>query len=62
MEKEIQVEIKNVYGNDLVYPVCKKAILFSKLTGKLTFNSADIKNIKALEYEVKVIAPCLAEF
>ena len=43
----ITVSIKNVYGNDLIYPVCDKAIQFAKLTGKKTFSKHDL-NIRVI--------------
>lgn len=54
---EILVCIRNVYGNELIYPVCEKAKLFAKLAGRKTLGAADIQTIKALGYSVKVQAP-----
>jgi len=53
--KEVQVEIRNVYGNELIYPVNETAKLLTALTGKKTLSSWDIKNIKALGYTVTAI-------
>lgn len=49
---EIQVQVKNVYGNDLVYPICRKAELFCFIAGTKTLSEQDIKHIKSLGYEV----------
>ncbi len=49
---EIQVQVKNVYGNDLVYPICRKAELFCFIAGTKTLGEQDIKHIKLLGYEV----------
>lgn len=51
----IQVKIKNVYGNEKIYPVCKKAEIFASLVGQTTLTPRDISYIKMLGYEVKVM-------
>jgi len=51
---EITVKIKNVYGNDLIYPICDTAIMLASLTGKKTFTAEHIETIKKLSYEVTV--------
>jgi phage replication-related protein YjqB (UPF0714/DUF867 family) len=55
----IQVTIKNVYGNRLIYPACNKAKAFAHLTGKKTLSDYNISTIKRLGYTVEVIAPTL---
>ena len=45
------VKKKNVYGNELIYPVCQNAILFSCIAGSKTFCSTTIANIKKLGYK-----------
>ena len=51
---EITVKIKNVYGNDLTYPVCEVAQKLIQLTGVKTFTKQHIAIIKSLGYVVKV--------
>ena len=53
MEKILYVKKKNVYGNDLVYPVCKDAKLFANLTKQKTLSTDDIARIKSLGYVFK---------
>ena len=53
MEKILYVKKKNVYGNELVYPVCKDAKLFANLIQQQTFTSDDIARIKSLGYVFK---------
>lgn len=48
----IQVEIRSVYGKLLVYPADEVAELFAGLTGKLTFNPADLHRIRQLGFEI----------
>ena len=54
LEKDtIYVEKKNIYGNELVYPVCEKAKRFAILTGQKTLSDGAIFQIKRLGYSVK---------
>ncbi len=56
---EILVEVKNVYGNELVYPACDKAEIFCKLLQTKTLPAYAIMLIKKLGYAIKVKAPNL---
>ena len=53
MDKILYVKKKNVYGNELVYPVCKDARLFANLTKQKTLSTDDIARIKSLGYVFK---------
>ena len=53
MDKILYVKKKNVYGNELVYPICKDAKLFVNLLKQETFTSDDIARIKSLGYVFK---------
>ena len=48
MNKEIILEVKNVYGNDLIYPSCHIANALIKLKDKKTFNRSDLDVFKSL--------------
>ena len=50
-DKTLIVKKKNAWGNELIYPVCQDAILFSYITGTKTFCSTTIANIKKLGYK-----------
>jgi hypothetical protein len=53
----IQVNIKQVYGVERIYPVNdQKAIILAQLTRKKTLDRADINLIKKLGYNVEVVA------
>lgn len=54
MEKSIIVKPKDVYGIRRIYPVCEKAMIFAKLTGKQTLTIDAITYIKQLGYTIKV--------
>lgn len=51
---KITVEIKTVYGNERIYPICDKALLLAKLAGSVTLTRASIDIIKKLGYEIVV--------
>ena len=51
---DITVEVKNVYGQDRIYPICSKAQLFTRLTNTKTLSTWDINRIKELGYTVNV--------
>ena len=55
----IVVEIKTVYGEELVYPVCRKARIFAKLCNTKTLTPSTIAQIRELGYAVKVATPTL---
>ena len=48
MSKEIQLEMRNVFGIDRIYPVCHVANALIKLKEKKTFNKSDLEVFKAL--------------
>lgn len=50
----ITIEIKDVYGQPKVYPVCDKARIFAEIAGTKTLLPTDIQRIQVLGYEVKV--------
>ena len=56
----IKVDNKNIYGKELIYPVCEKAKLFANLIGQKTlgeigYSEYNIKRIKELGYSVEVV-------
>ena len=48
--REITVVIKNVYGQEKIYPYCDDAMTFCKLLGQTTLTRQNIKYIKDLGY------------
>ena len=46
----LTIELKTVYGNDLVYPICNKAIKLCQLTNQKTFSKFAINKRKELGY------------
>ncbi len=52
---KIQVTIRNVYGNETIYPACPNSQLFAKLLKQTTLTRSDLSIIKQLGYEVEVM-------
>lgn len=50
----ITVRIRNVYGNELIYPVCDSARLFALIAGQKTLSVVVIAQIKLLGYSINV--------
>ena len=48
----IQVKVKSVYGNDLIYPVCDKAKQFVLIAGTKTLTPYHINKIRLLGYQI----------
>jgi len=52
---KIQVTIKTVYGNELIYPVDDNARRFTELVKQKTLTRKHLEIIKALGFEVELI-------
>ena len=50
----ITVEIREVYGQSKIYPVCDKAKIFAGIAGTTTLLPRDIQRIQVLGFEVLV--------
>ena len=55
----ITVQIKTVYGNEAIYPICDKAKQFAALVGTKTLTRDAIAKIKTLGYSIEVQTPTL---
>jgi hypothetical protein len=55
-EQSINVEIKNVYGNDLIYPINEVGMKFACLLKKKTLTKDELKIIKELGFTIEVIS------
>ena len=54
---KIRVQVKNVFGNNLIYPMCINSKRFTDLTNSKTLSRHNIKLIKELGFEVDVVTP-----
>lgn len=50
----IQVQVKTIYGNKTIYPICEKAKIFAAMVGQKTLTMQDVEHIKKLGYTVEV--------
>jgi len=48
--------VKNVFGNELVYPACYQGKTLAKFKGTKTFTDTDLKILKDLGYKFKWVA------
>ena len=46
----LTIELKTVYGNDLIYPVCDKAKKLCQITNQKTFSQFAIQKLKEVGY------------
>ena len=53
MNKEIQIEMRNVFGVDRIYPICHVANALIKLKNGKTFSKADLNVFKSLGLIIK---------
>lgn len=56
--RHILVEVRSVYGNEMIYPACDKAKEFCLIAGTKTLPRHLLKHITALGFEVRV-APAI---
>ena len=52
---KIQVTIKNVYGNELVYPKCRVSKAFSDIAKTKTLSIEVLKTICTMGYQVELV-------
>jgi hypothetical protein len=53
---KIQVSIRNVYGTETVYPVCRHSQFLAAMAGTKTLTIDKLRIIQAHGYEVEVVA------
>jgi hypothetical protein len=58
---KIQIEVKNVYGNKVVYPICETAKKFAELTQTKQLTHKALCIIEALGYEITTTSPTLED-
>lgn len=55
MDRIVEVAIKSVYGNELIYPVGSTAKLFADMTGKKTLSRQNLEAIRLLGFTVQQV-------
>lgn len=53
--KTIQVKIKQVYGNEAIYPACIHSQVFADMVGQKTLTRRNLDYIKKLGYNIVVV-------
>ena len=53
----IDVQVREVYGNRTVYPVCPTAQLLAQLAGTRTLTPAALRTIEQLGFTVRRVSP-----
>jgi hypothetical protein len=51
----IRIEIRNVYGNETIYPVNEAAQTFAKIAGTKTLKPDTLRYAKTLGFSVEVV-------
>lgn len=54
MEKSILISVRNVYGNDTIYPECETSKNFARIAGTKTLTLEVLGIIKLMGYEVEI--------
>ena len=54
---QITIQIRNVYGNETIYPACKTSAFFCRLAGTKTITAEMLRLIRAQGYQIEVEAP-----
>lgn len=57
MTQQITIQVRNVYGNETIYPACKTSAFFCKLAGTKTITAEMLRLIRTQGYEIAVEAP-----
>jgi hypothetical protein len=50
--KHIEVTIKKVYGNRVIYPACPVSRDFARIAGTKTLTADTLRRIRALGYDI----------
>ena len=56
----IEVEVKNIYGREVIYPLCPTGKLLAELSDMKTFTPKTINVIKQLGYTITVKQPTIS--
>jgi histone H3/H4 len=54
---QISVEIKQVYGKEVIYPICDRAKAFARLVKQKTLTREDIACIREIGFIIAVVQP-----
>ena len=54
---QITIQVRNVYGNETIYPACTTSAFFCRLAGTKTITAEMMRVIRAQGYDIAVEAP-----
>ena len=55
MDNNLEIMVKNVYGNELIYPQCEQAKKLANFKGTKTFNELDLQRLNSMGYKLSLI-------
>lgn len=55
MTNLIKIEVRNVYGNETIYPHCEAAKSFANIAGTKTLTIHTLRNVAALGFSIAVV-------
>lgn len=55
--KTLKLEVRTVYGRELIYPVCPESQLLLALTGRKTFSTRHVRSLMNAGYTIKWTLP-----
>ena len=56
----IKVEVKNIYGETRVYPMCDKSKMFASIAGTITLTNHTLSKVEALGYTIENVTKALS--
>jgi hypothetical protein len=57
MTSTIKIQIKNVYGNETIYPACDHARFLAAMAGTKTLTPEKLRLIEAAGYKIEIVVP-----
>lgn len=58
----IKVMLRNVYGEEKIYPACGKAEVFTEMLGQKTLTDYQVEMIKKLGFQVEIVTSHKAQY
>lgn len=49
----IMIEVRNVYGNETIYPACEVSTKFAHMLGQKTLTRKNLKDIAAIGFDIQ---------
>jgi excinuclease UvrABC helicase subunit UvrB len=62
MDKVVLVDVKNVYGNEVVYPANNTAELLAAIAGTKTLTARTLRYAEEMGFEIKMVERDIEDF